>query len=408
MNVIYKTIEKAECVNLNNRKLEIIKALKKWEKSQVSRCFKLFIKGSSEKQVYKSFSKEVNSTYKSKITMCALGKYLSFCKYTGKKPHSTYFHKPSGSNENWVYANQIFDFKVTKDFKQFYQLETCIRLPFVIDGQSSIVLEAKVSKKFWNKHFDKQMYDNGFHLILDNNKVFVNLVSKQIVPNRNQDFIKGIYVSPSGGLHTVTCQDFSEVTPTKEFTKCCYGFSRESKAFLKLLDKMKNMENSSKYGKNMELAKVKLRTRINKLFSRMQSHIGRVVVTCVTDNNSRLVNELQQDAIHKISKLCKEMGMDFDVICFTQKELNYESTLVMRHDERDKVYSGKAQVTNRFKPLATIKKYFATCYKKEKVKLGLVNYKSKIMKQIEMFSEKVSTVDMSQQDTELALAIGWT
>ena len=137
---------------------------------------------------------------------------------------------------------------------------------------------------------------------------------------------------------------------------------------------MKNIENRAKYHKNMKLAKAKLRHRINMHFKNFSKSYHKVLIANVIDNESKRVNELQDDAINKIIDECIRKGIKFEIVSFSQKELNKLSCLVMRKNERDEVYTNNKSVANRFKPVATIKKYFSSSHedKVSKLRLGMV------------------------------------
>ena len=79
----YSTIQYQTCSQLNQRKVDILKKVKQWEKQEIKRCFNLFKAGASFKGVYESFENDIDSTYKAKITRYASALYVNWCKLKG-------------------------------------------------------------------------------------------------------------------------------------------------------------------------------------------------------------------------------------------------------------------------------------------------------------------------------------
>ena len=393
----YSTIQYQTCSQLNQRKVDILKKVKQWEKQEIKRCFNLFKAGASFKGVYSSFENDIDSTYKAKITRYASALYVNWCKLKGLpiKEYQQKLQKFKSSSKHWVYGNQIIDIKVKKDYSKIFQLFATIKLPFEIDGTRQLTLVSSIDKSFWDDSLHCTLYRSGFLLLLNHGQISIGLIyrSKKI-KLKEGTHTKVIYTSPYGGLHIASIQNLNDIDKSKlkEYYECCYGISKESKDFLRILNKAKNIENHKDYYRNLETLKIKLKTRVNKYFEKLKSQYTEICAINVTNNSSKLYNELQKTSIEQIEKNCIKNDIKFHTIDVEFEDLEKTAFQVMRKAERLNKIENKRPAGNKHRVVAGVRLFF----KHLNVRIGCIRKQAfKAKEQNETFSENCSTIQMN-------------
>ena len=395
----YSTIQYQICSQLNQRKVDILKKVKQWERQEIKRCFNLFKAGASYKGVYESFEDNIDSTYKAKITRYSSALYVNYCRLKGLpiKEFQEKLRAFKSSSKHWVYANQIIDFAIKKDYFSYFQFKSTIKLPFEIEGTKALALVAKIDKDFWINNVHSMLYRKGFQLLLNKGKVTIGLIyrSKKIKAKEGTH-LKAIYTSPYGGLHIASIQNLNDIDKSKlkEYYECCYGVSKESKDFSRILNKAKNIENHKDYYKNLETLKIKLKTRVNKYFEKLKSQYTEICAINVTNNSSKLYDELQKASIEQIEKNCIKYDLQFHKIDVKFEDLEKTAFKVMRKAEKETKINNQKPAGNKFRAVAGVRLFF----KHLNVRIGCIRKQSfKAKEQNETFSENCSTVRMNGQ-----------
>ena len=421
METIHKTINKCKCIELNQVKLDILHELRKWLNASIAESKKSYYKGKTIKEVYHEQGKNVHSTYKCKVANTAARLFLEECKEADIQPKQN-IHIYGNSSKYWVTAQQIKRFELVRNYGQFFQLKVEFVLPFEIKSHKTLSLMAKVPKKLWK--YQGQVYKDGFNLVIKNNEVEIHLIEKKEVELRPKCKIKAIYASPYGGLHTATHFDLTtvfdsleEINPEtieaahnklKEYYGVAYGVSKESKGALKILSRLKSLVSKKQFAKDAKELTIKCKTRVNKFFKSMDKSISTIVFVKVSDNTSKVTELIQETMLEQTRKLCEENGIRFEIVEFTQKELNESSLWCMRKALREEHKANSKPAGSMYKPVAGLRQYL---YKMHgiKVRLGISNIMHK-MKHNEMFSsnEASSTPEMSQVDQTIIYEDNWS
>lgn len=406
MNTIYKTIANCKCTELNRTKLSTLNIVRDWMNNEIKRCVQLFAKGYTFRKVYNSFDKNVNSTYKAKITSSAAFYFKHY--YRGHRRFNAKLYNMSGCNKSWVPSKCIEFFEIKKDYSKVHQLKVVIKLPFEIKGKTSIALSAEVPRKYWKRSKLYPVYDKGFHLCIFREYVEINLISK-IEPTKIEgNYIKSIYVSPYGGLHTASMRDIRQLhevhkVKLKEYYECYYGVSKESQKTLDLLKDIRDFQHKEDLYKNLKQLEIKCKTRVNKFFETLDSQQSddkiyhKIVVAKVVDGNSKITNFIQDTCNLQIKKNCDLRGIEYVEECFTRDDLECSAKWTMRKAERENLKE-QHKVGNKFRAAAILKKHFVGLFDKDSnpIKIGVITNKKS-----EKFSEN-SYVEIAQQDTDVS------
>lgn len=400
----YKTIAQCECTNLNKEKLVLLNDFMSWLKAESDKAFNRFRKGQTYKKIYNDLNKSIKSTYRSKICNVALGMYKAWQKRKKKfdigKILDDNKRNLGGSMINWIDKNKIRKIEFIRDYRQFFQLKIVFMLPFEMHGKKEITLFAKVPKDFW-KH-RAQLYKNGFHLVVKKDYAGIHLIQRFDEYHVSKPMIKAIYASPYGGLYTTKMTNILETKrqvesyKPREFWSLACGSMQESKAFLKILNRLHTLESKENFKEDIETLKVKCRTKVNKYFKSSNFDISELVFVKTIDNKSLATRVIQETMIEQIEKHCFERGIQFEVIEMTNEELNTAATWCMTKQQRQEIMDNHKLASNRFRVLAGLKQYFRKS--DLKVRLGLLEIRKKKKSSGTFPVITSSTPEMSQVD----------
>ena len=399
MTTNYKTIIKCKCKGLNENKSQLMLSFKQWIQTECERAKLKYAKGYTHKKVYHSLSKRISSVYRSKIANVGNVMYEQWLSRKSKARALELKYTFGNSSMLWFGPKQISKFEIRKTLNKEFQVYAKIKLPFKMDGRKEVSLVAKLNKKDWPKL--KDVYAKGFCLKISRNEIAIHLISKNNIVERKPGRVKAIYASPYGGLHMTTFKDFVAMkqegiddckSVEDSFFKVCYGISRESKAMLKLLEKIKSCTHRNTFVKDVELLRLKCRTRVNKFMQNIPNDISSIAFVRIKDNSSSIANIIQEGVFEQLKKHCFAKGIKLRVVEFSMKEIQNSAIWCMNKSDREDAIANKKPAPNAYRVLAGLKKY----YKKSNinVRLGLIN----IRKQKGMFHEMFSTPEMSQVD----------
>lgn len=379
LNKKFHTVSKCLCLDLNQSKLNILHEYSRIIDSTTEKCKDMLIKGYPYKRIYDRMSKDMQSTYKSKCLNVATYMFRKWCKHFKQRPKQTNVSLYGSASKCWVYEKQIKDFTIFEDKSKMFQLRVRFVLPKTINGKKELTLMAQIPAKVVKSGNLDKVYKKGFILNVQKDKVLIHLVQKIDYQPKEKHLVKAIYASPYGGMHVATCENLSNINEQnlKDFYGCNYGVSRESKQCLELINKIRSMEDTANYKKNLNKLEVKIRTRINKLFKNMNDkNCSTFYFIKTTGNVSKVTEFIQNIALQQVEKNCVLHDFMFDIVYVDVKDLDKEAIWCMSKQERQEVQKSERKVTCKFRVIAGLKKFFKE-HLNLQVKLGYKRIKQK-------------------------------